>query len=149
MPPLTVHEADSLERKALTRWMNPRRFKAAKTAHVDYYFIARIDRFILGCVKIIEWDNKPNYDGFWLYGLIVKSYCRGLGIGEELCKEAIHKTQSLQREHLSLLVHESNFRARALYEKVGFQTTVIPKLQTELQEKSAADDLMIMRIYFR
>jgi len=148
LPPLTVHEADSLERKALTRWMNPRRFTAAKAARNEYYFIARIDRFIFGCVKIIEWKDKPNYDGFWLYDLIVKNYCRGFGIGEALCRRAIEKTQSLQHNYLSLLVHESNIRARTLYEKVGFQTTVIPELQTELQKKSGTDNLIIMRIHF-
>jgi ribosomal protein S18 acetylase RimI-like enzyme len=79
-----------------------------------------------------------------LHGLVVSSAYQNQGIGTEILTTLAHKYAGVM-EAIELGVHESNTRARALYERTGYRTVkYLPDLgfyvlQRSLVEKEERD----------
>jgi ribosomal protein S18 acetylase RimI-like enzyme len=56
-----------------------------------------------------------------LHGIVVKAACRGLGIGTAIL-EKLAQDYTGKMDLIELGVHDSNARAKALYERLGFVT---------------------------
>lgn len=56
-----------------------------------------------------------------LHGLVLKGECQGKGIGTQVC-EMLEVTYRSRMDAIELGVHQSNERAKALYEKLGYET---------------------------
>jgi ribosomal protein S18 acetylase RimI-like enzyme len=79
-----------------------------------------------------------------LHGLVVSSAYQNQGIGAEILTTLAHKYARVM-DAIELGVHETNTRARALYERIGYRTVkYLPDLgfyvlQRSLVEKEAID----------
>jgi ribosomal protein S18 acetylase RimI-like enzyme len=56
-----------------------------------------------------------------LHALILKDDCRGRGVGTEVLQDLVARYRDTH-EAIELGVHASNTRARALYERLGYET---------------------------
>lgn len=79
-----------------------------------------------------------------LHGLVVSSAYQNQGIGTEILTTLAHKYVGVM-DAIELGVHETNTRARSLYERMGYRTVkYLPELgfyvlQRSLLEKEATD----------
>ena len=69
-------------------------------------------------LNVLERQTEP--DVFLLDSLVVRPSARGMGIGSALLKQAEDTARKQGLAKIRLDVIDSNFRARALYERLGF-----------------------------
>jgi ribosomal protein S18 acetylase RimI-like enzyme len=62
-------------------------------------------------------------DEAWVYGIAVVEGHQGLGIGRRLMEHAERLAREAGHQTLGLMVSSHNERARALYERLAFETT--------------------------
>ena len=62
----------------------------------------------------------PTGQRAWIEDVVVSSKCRGLGIGESLCKAAIDHAVALGVVSIDLTSRPSRVAANRLYQKLGF-----------------------------
>ncbi len=98
--------------------------------------VASVWREIVGATSI-SWfpENGSLYQGWWIFGLLVRGLYRRLGIGEKLTRMALEKVIQEGGTRVTLSVFEHNNAAINLYHKMGFQKTVIPGLEEQLEEE--------------
>lgn len=70
---------------------------------------------------LILFDRKPSVNQFLLDGICVAEDARGLGVGTRLLEAARELARSEGCTEMRLDVIDRNPRARALYERFGFQ----------------------------
>jgi GNAT superfamily N-acetyltransferase/molybdopterin converting factor small subunit len=99
-------------------------------------FVAIMHSRIVGYVDLVRHppENAP-YVGYWIFGLYIWLPCRGLGLGEALCRQAISRARAEGAEELHVLVYPRNRAALNLYGNLGFETTIIPGLERQLEEE--------------
>jgi GNAT superfamily N-acetyltransferase len=97
-------------------------------------FVAILNSRIIGYVDLVRHPpgNAP-YVGYWIFGLYIWLPCRGLGIGEALCRQAISCARAEGAKELNLLVYPQNRAALNLYRNLGFEPTLIPGLEGQLE----------------
>lgn len=85
--------------------------------------VADGDEGLVGYVFVLPESLAHIWDGAVLNELFVVEHARGTGLGNELVEAAIAvaREQSLPLDRLLLDVDESNERARAFYERHGFE----------------------------
>ena len=111
------------------------------TEHSSSYeiwnFTAKKKDNIVGFIQLVK-RNKTSYpyDGFWIHSLHVNTFFRGLGIGRDLVRHVIRKTEEENAQKTILLVGEKNEKAIELYRKMGFQLTVIRSLEDKLEKET-------------
>jgi signal peptidase I len=85
---------------------------------LGFWLVAKRRKRLIGSVAIAQYDKEP---GLWLInGLVVKPLFRGLGIGEELTKEALRKARESGMNQIGLFVKRKNRAALSLYKKLDF-----------------------------
>lgn len=102
-------------------------------------FVARLNSMAVGYVDLVKHppEHYP-YAGYWIFGLFVWLPCRGLGIGEALCCQAIARARAEGAKELSLLVYKENRSAVSLYRGLGFEPSPIHGLEDQLEEELKA-----------
>lgn len=75
------------------------------------------------------------YPDWWIFSMHVTPLVRGAGIGEKLVLYALNKAKELGAVNVYLLVKQNNHRAIALYNKSGFSTCNLEKMQQRLEEE--------------
>ena len=70
-------------------------------------------------------DPEPKADEVYVDGIAVASQARGLGIGTRLLAEIRQTARSHGKRYVRLDVIDSNPRAKALYERVGYRVTKV------------------------
>jgi len=97
-------------------------------------FVAIMHSRIVGYVDLVRHpqENAP-YVGYWIFGLYIWLPCRGLGLGEALCRQAISCARAEGAKELSLLVYPQNRAALNLYRNLGFEPTINPGLEGQLE----------------
>jgi len=103
---------DSAERDGLE--INP------SLAHKHYGFLSGTLRFwVMGLV----FSTVPNEGELWVDSIAVASTARGQGIGSQLLGAAFQFAEENNYQAVGLEVVNNNPRARALYERIGFEAT--------------------------
>jgi ribosomal protein S18 acetylase RimI-like enzyme len=72
--------------------------------------------------------HRPAADELYIDGLAVASHARGQGVGTRLLAEADAAARELGLAWVRLDVLDANPRARALYERLGFEVTKVAPL---------------------
>ena len=62
----------------------------------------------------------PTGQRAWIEDVVVSSQCRGLGIGEGLCRAAIERATALGAVSIDLTSRPARAAANRLYQKLGF-----------------------------
>lgn len=70
-------------------------------------------------------DHEPRADEVYVDGIAVASQARSLGIGTRLLAEIRQTARSHGKRYVRLDVIDSNPRAKALYERVGYRVTKV------------------------
>jgi ribosomal protein S18 acetylase RimI-like enzyme len=70
-------------------------------------------------------DHAPKADEIYVDGIAVAGKARGLGIGTQLLAEISHIARAHDKRFVRLDVIDTNPRAQALYERVGFRVTKV------------------------
>ncbi len=68
-------------------------------------------------------DNRPQDDEVYVDGIAVAAEARGLGIGTRLLDETTARARSIGKRYVRLDVIDTNPRAQALYERLGYKVT--------------------------
>lgn len=109
-------------------------------------FVAKRGTSLLGCVQLVRHPEEHfPYVGHWLFSLFVWPLYRGLGVGEELCRQVIAQASAEQAPDIKLLVYDDMRSARSLYDKLGFHVTVIPELEASLTDTGSQRRRLVMR----
>jgi GNAT superfamily N-acetyltransferase len=99
-------------------------------------FVAIMHSRIVGYVDLVRYPPKnAPYLGYWIFGLYIWLPCRGLGLGEALCRQAISCARAEGSHELNLLVYPQNRAALNLYRNLGFEPAIIPGLEGQLKEE--------------
>jgi ribosomal protein S18 acetylase RimI-like enzyme len=102
-------------------------------------FVAKVGGRVVGFVLLARRPGADTpYAGNWLHSLRVSPPYRGMGIGEALTEAVIDRAQEEGAQELLLLVGEDNRAAIRLYRKLGFEQTLIPSLQGQLERNESA-----------
>jgi len=97
-------------------------------------FVAIMNSRIVGYVDLVRHPQEnAHYVGYWIFGLYIWLPCRGLGLGEALCRQAISCARAEGAKELSLLVYPQNRAALNLYRNLGFEPTINPGLEGQLK----------------
>jgi ribosomal protein S18 acetylase RimI-like enzyme len=67
--------------------------------------------------------HRPNGDELYIDGIAVSTEARGRGLGTRLLDEAVIVAQEQGKRYVRLDVIDTNPRAQALYERLGYQVT--------------------------
>jgi signal peptidase len=102
-----------------------------------YTFIACKKEKIIGATILTSIpENKTLYPDWWIFGMTVRTRCRGSGIGEGLMRMLMEKASEEGASRINLLVFEKNKAAINLYRKIGFRQISIPELDKQLEEEA-------------
>lgn len=136
-PNVQIREATPEELEAVHRWFNPGASHPRGASNPNAtHFVAKKGGRIVGFVQLVRHaDTTGPYAGHWLYSLRTRLTYRGMGLGEDLCGKVIEIARKEGAEELLLSVNENNHAAIALYRKLGFETTVIPALEEQLERE--------------
>lgn len=133
---IEVKEADEEEIKEFYHWSNPSaKIQILHNPNVTN-FVAKKGEKVVGFVHLVRHcqDNNP-YFGYWLSSLSVRTFYRGMGVGMALTQAVVEKAISENAKELYLLVHQDDYRAVNLYQKLGFRNIVIPSLEERLEKE--------------
>jgi len=101
-------------------------------------FVAKKKSKIVGFIQLVRRAEESGAEsGHWLFSLFVKPMYRSAGIGEALSQEVIEWARKEGAEELRLLVHEDNWAAIKLYQKLGFKLKVIKGLEELLEREKS------------
>jgi GNAT superfamily N-acetyltransferase len=97
-----------------------------------FWLVPEMKNKIVGGLTVSRYEKNA---GIWIiFGLEVKPWFRGLGIGEKLVEEAVKKAQEGHAAEIGLFVNKKSFPALALYRKLGFEAT--DEIPAELNRSS-------------
>lgn len=90
------------------------------TRKEGFYLVAERKGKIAGSLTITRYKDTK----LWLiFGLVVKPFLRGLGIGERFVKEAIIKAGESDAGEIGLFINKNSSAALRLYKKLGFEVS--------------------------
>lgn len=102
----------------------------------EYHLVATLGGHIAGVITIKHFAGKAvSYPDWWIFSLAVRSWYRGLGVGEQLVQKALQKAALAGATRVNLLVFEKAVRATNLYQKMGFNRHSIPELDAQLEKE--------------
>lgn len=93
-------------------------YKIACESHIDRYYIAINNGFILGLCMLRGWDEGFDIPSF---GILVDYRYQGHGIGKKMTEFTISEVKRLGCNAIRLSVYASNVQAVHLYFSLGFQ----------------------------
>ncbi len=139
VPLITVRKASNADILIVQHWFTPVAESTSIVQSDDSVtnWVAYCNDHLAGFVQLVRQpDVQSLFTGYWLFGLYVKPYFRGLGIGKSLCQVIIDCARREGASTLHLLVREDNRRAIRLYRKLGFDSfahpDIVPLLESEL-----------------
>jgi ribosomal protein S18 acetylase RimI-like enzyme len=132
-----IREAQDLDMLSVYQWFNPgadtdQHPKRSQNVH---NWVAKYRGRIVGFVQLVFYFENTFYSGYWLFSLRVRTFMRGMGIGEKLCETVIEKARVEGASSLRLLVYEDNNAAVDLYKKLGFIKKSTPEIEGALSEE--------------
>jgi ribosomal protein S18 acetylase RimI-like enzyme len=92
----------------------------SRLVHAGFVLDARWFALMVGSVLVARARVELNLGGWWLQGLSVHPFFRGMGLGMRLVQSAEETEAKLGEEELRLHVGVGNVRARSLYRKLGW-----------------------------
>lgn len=115
-------------------------------------FIALKGEEIIGSVVVVDFlketvDSRKDtyYEGWWIFGLLVRFRYRRLGIGERLIKVALDRAVQEDASEVKLLVFEKAKPAIKLYQKLGFKQVFMSALEEEFDKKGFGRPIIMAR----
>lgn len=103
-----------------------------------FYFVLEIEQEVHGYIGMWLVENRAEIINFY-----VNTPYQGLGFGKELLELVLDLCQKSGVEFLSLEVRKSNYRAKNLYQKYGFEYAFVrPKYYSD------GEDAEVMVKYF-
>jgi ribosomal protein S18 acetylase RimI-like enzyme len=136
-PGYSIFEADGDDLEKVNEIWNPGgRLNSCRPNPQVKNYVAKIDSEIVGFVQLVNHPKEHYpYVGHWIFGLMVRVKARGMGIGEALCRQVIDRAKANGLKELLLLVYDDNPPAINLYLKLGFEQTILPALQPQLDDE--------------
>lgn len=110
-----------------------------ETQKEGLWLVAERKGKITGSLTITRHKDTKLY---LIFGLVVKLYLRGLGIGERLVKEAVIKAGESGAGEIGLFINRNSSAALRLYKKLSFE--VSPDFPSDF---NLASDELYMRYY--
>ena len=139
-PDVRITEATEADLRTVHAWFSPdqeERIQRRAPGVTD--FVAKHGDKIVGFVQLVRRSEDAGaHAGFWLCSLRVRLPYRGMGLGESLCQRVIDLARQEGAGELSLVVHEHNQRAAALYRKLGFAAKDVPELDAQFEQERLA-----------
>lgn len=134
---IQIKEASEKDWKAVYYLMNPNQGDPRPQSGTNATnFVAKKKDTIVGFIQLVRRpESSGAHSGHWLFSLIVRLRYRGMGIGEALSQKVIAEATQEGVEKLKLFVFEDSQPAVRLYKKLGFVKTVIPELESQLEEE--------------
>ena len=120
--PQLVSEFNALlpELSSSARPLTERELKNIVDSPCTTLFVARNEcGTVVGSLTLVTF-RIPTGQRAWIEDVVVTSKCRGLGIGESLCKAAIERAGELGAVSVDLTSRPSRIAANRLYQKLGF-----------------------------
>jgi len=136
-PDVRITEATEADVRAVRAWFGAgeEENRPQRRAPGVTDLVAKHGNRIVGFVQLVSRSEDAGpHAGFWLYSLRVRLTYRGMGLGETLCQRVIDLARQDGAKELSLVVHEHNRRAAALYCKLGFEKRAVPELDAQFEQ---------------
>jgi GNAT superfamily N-acetyltransferase len=135
--PVEVSLASNSDLEQACRAFNfapPHRSEAANPCVSN--FVAKTGDKVIGFTQLVERasDQGP-WAGWWIHSTQVRAIYRGLGVGEELSRQAIAAARAKGASELLLTVSRDNSRATKLNKKLGFAEVTLPDIEPLLAEE--------------
>jgi signal peptidase I len=136
-PDFSIAQADGKDMEKVHEIWNPGgRPNSYRPNPLVKNYVAKIDSEIVGFVQLVNHPKEHYpYVGHWIFGLMVRVKVRGMGIGEALCRQVIDRAKADGLKELFLLVYDDNPPAINLYRRLGFEQTILPALQPQLDDE--------------
>jgi len=91
--------------------------------HDTVNYVAKKREKVVGFAQLVRHsDGETLDDGYYLFSLNVRIFCRGLGIGRDLSKKIMATAKAAGASELSVITNEDNRTALGLFHKLGFRT---------------------------
>ena len=131
---IRIKEADERDLKAFYTWYRPSKVEVSVSQDSrSTDFVAQKGSMVIGFAQLVRHsENTDFYEGYWLFGLVVKTRYRGMRIGEKLSQAVIERAKEEGANEILLLVRDNNRPAIDLYHKLGFRIEVVPDLEEQL-----------------
>lgn len=144
---IEIRQADEEKLKFVHDWLSPGGEAFASPGPRVTSFVAKKGARTIGSVVLRRSEIGTLFPGYWLFGLVVRSVYRGMGVGGRLTRVVIKKAREEGAEGVYLLVYEDNRRAMELYRKLGFEVKLMPALEAQLarEKLSSGRRRVVMR----
>lgn len=128
-----------IEEECFSLPWSKRAFQESYVKDYAYFFVAEIDKEIVGYVGLYKMGNDGD-----ITNIGISSLHRRKGIGYKLMSSVLDFAKRENMEHITLEVRESNIPAIALYEKLGFVKVGIRK---DFYEKPVENAIIYQYIF--
>ncbi|NMP30701.1 GNAT family N-acetyltransferase [Thalassotalea sp. M1531] len=95
---------------------------SALTNILRYYSLVDALKVLVRGLKFEQIVKPTVRNRLCIHNLAVSESCQGLGVGRQLIEYAVNQAQALGFSHVCLDVAETNPKAKALYQRLGFIT---------------------------
>lgn len=105
--------------------------------------VAVVDGLICGSASVFAVSSRAKLRHRAVFGISLLRSCWHLGLGSLMSRECIRLAREMGYEQLELQVFSGNERARALYERLGFELWGMIRNGFKLPDGSYQDDVMM------
>ena len=111
------------DKPSITRYFNPfplteeSAYRITKKNHKDKYYVAYLDKMIVGFSMLRGWEEGYNVPSF---GILIHHKFTNQGYGKILTHFTLDQAQNLNCKKVRLSVLKSNFVAIHIYRSLGF-----------------------------
>jgi ribosomal protein S18 acetylase RimI-like enzyme len=86
-----------------------------------FWLVAERKKKIVAALTVTRYEKDT---GLWvIFGLEIKPFLRGLGIGDQIVRDAVKKAREGGAKKVGLFVNKKNNPALELYRKAGFNVS--------------------------
>jgi ribosomal protein S18 acetylase RimI-like enzyme len=129
-PACDIAEAGQADLEVVRRWLSGGAAPPPAAARLRpdvIKWVAQCRGRVVGFVELVPHTAaEGDWQGWWLFSLVVRRPYRGLGIGQALTHTVVERARAVGAAEVLLVVREGNGAAVRLYEKCGFRRVDLP-----------------------